>query len=127
MLTTPTCRCPGGDSEVSTDRDKMAVSPSVSQEPDRDKDKGLVVPGQPCFMAWAHSHPILPPPYHSYNAGTIIISPGSMSTDRSATSSSSSDKGPWLADRPQNSFQLRGAGEFRERATAEEITSRMHR
>lgn len=62
VLTTPTCRCPGGHSEVSTDRDKMAVSPSVSQEPDRDKDKGLVVPGQPCFIARAHSRPILPPP-----------------------------------------------------------------
>lgn len=110
MLTTPTCRCPGGDSEVSTDRDKMAVSPSVSQDPGRDKDKGLVVPGYSLGSFPSHS----PSPHHSYNAGKIIISPGSMSTDRSATSSSSSDKGPWLADRPQNSFQLRGAGKFRE-------------
>lgn len=62
VLTTPTCRCPGGDSEVSTDRDKMAVSPSVSQEPDRDKDKGLVVPGQPCFIARAHPVPFSLPP-----------------------------------------------------------------
>lgn len=49
---------------------------------------------------------------HSYSlhsdARQIIISPGSISTDRRATSSSSSDKGLWFADRPENSFQLRG-------------------
>lgn len=33
VLTTPTCCCPGGDRGVSTDRDRMAASPSVSQVP----------------------------------------------------------------------------------------------
>lgn len=69
------------------------------------KTGGLVVPGQQRFTAWTHSlsHS---PPHHSFNDSEIIISPGSISTDRSATSSSSSDKGPWLVDRPENSFQL---------------------
>lgn len=58
------------------------------------KTAGLVVPGQQRFTTETHS--LL----------EIIISPGSISTDRSATSSSSSDNGLWLADRPDNSFQL---------------------
>ncbi len=68
------------------------------------KTGGLVVPGQQRFTAWTQS--LSCPPHHSFNASEITISPGSISTDRSATSSSSSDKGPWLADRPENSFQL---------------------
>ncbi len=107
VLTTPTCRCPGGDRDVSTDREIMAASPSASQEPGRhrDRDRGLVVLGQQRFTAWIHSLvPLFP--HHSISARTIIISPGSISTDRSATSSSSSDKGLWLADRQENSFQL---------------------
>lgn len=111
VLTTPTCRCPGGDRGVSTDRERMAASPSVSQEPDRDKDRGAQwcldrSALQPGLITFPHS-----PPVHSYNARKITISPGSISTDRSATSSSSSDKGLWLADRPENRFQLRGEEE----------------
>lgn len=66
VLTTPTCRCPGGDRGVSTDRERMAASPSVSQEPDRDKDRGL-------SGAWTEAlysldslpFPILPPFTHT--------------------------------------------------------------
>lgn len=84
----------------------MAASPSVSQEPDRDKDRGLSGAWTAVFYSLdSFPLPILSP-HHSLNAREIIISPGSISTDRSATSSSSSDKGPWLADRPENSFQL---------------------
>lgn len=95
VLTTPTCRCPGADADVSTDSDKMAVSPSVSAEPGSRQRPGYQ--WLLSFIARAQSLlPTLPiPPHYSHNAvGEIIISPGSSSTDRSATSSSSSDRGP---------------------------------
>lgn len=105
VLTTPTCCCPGGDKGVSTDRDRMAASPSVSQEPAKDKGKGLSGAWTVAFNS-LHSSPFQFYPRQAFSAREIIISPGSISTDRSATSSSSSDKGLWLADRPENDFQL---------------------
>lgn len=105
MLTTPTCCCPGGDRGVSTDRDRMAASPSVSQEPGRDKERGFSGAWTAAFYSLdSFSFPFSP--CHSVSASEIIISPGSISTDRSATSSSSSDKGLWLADRHENNFEL---------------------
>lgn len=72
------------------------VSPSVLLDCGHDKDRSLVVPG---LIPVPHSLP------HLYLE--IIISPGSFSTDRRATSSSSSsDKGPWFADKLEKSFRL---------------------
>lgn len=79
----------------------MAASPSVSQKPGRDEGK------DPQRCPARHILTTNPPASLHSDARQIIISPGSISTDRRATSSSSSDKGLWFADRPENSFQLR--------------------
>lgn len=113
MLTTPTCRCPGGDTGVSTDRDRTAATPSVSQT-QRQRlcwclDRALFTVRMYYLSPLALWHS------HSTSSRVIIISPGSSSTDRSATSSSSSDKGLWLADSRGNNFQLQ-----KEKAVLEE-------
>lgn len=88
VLTTPTWLCPGGGRGVSALRGRMEVSLSVLLDSNHNKDRSIVVPG------------LTPVPYSPpHQSLQIVISPGSMSTDRGATSSSSSDQGPWFADR----------------------------
>lgn len=103
VVTTPTWLCPGGGRGVAALRGRMEVSLSVLLDSGHNKDRSMVVPG------------LTPVPYSlPHQCLQIIISAGSISTDRGATSSSSStDQGPWFADRLEKASGYSGRKKMR--------------